>query len=101
VGTVQPGSDAPNAQHKAAEFCHPLLESTGRIVDKQANTRARSGPGATLNQGRLNGSQGVPSFLKVTAMVYYSEYLCTPAILPGSQDLPVRPLASEFSLELH
>ena len=35
-------------------------------MDKQANRRARSGPGATLNQGRLNGSQGVTTFLKVT-----------------------------------
>jgi hypothetical protein len=35
-------------------------------VDKQATGRARSGPGATLNQGRLNGSQGVTTFLKVT-----------------------------------
>ncbi|MFT5338669.1 MAG: hypothetical protein ACI9IO_000398 [Cyanobium sp.] len=72
VGTVQPGSDAQTTQHKAAELCHPLLESTGRIVDKQANRRARSGPGATLNQGRLNGSKEVPSFLKVTAIAYGS-----------------------------
>jgi hypothetical protein len=35
-------------------------------VDQQANRRARSAPGATLNSGRLNGSQGVTSFLKVT-----------------------------------
>ena len=78
-----------------------LLESTGRSLDKQANRRARSDPRATLNQDHLNGSLGVPSFLKVTAIAYCSEYLCTPANLPGSQDLPVRPLASESSLELH
>jgi len=36
-------------------------------VDQQANRRARSAPGATLNPGRLNGSQGVTTFLKVTA----------------------------------
>ena len=35
-------------------------------MDKQANRRARSAPGATLNPGRLNGSQGVTTFLKVT-----------------------------------
>jgi hypothetical protein len=35
-------------------------------VDQQANRRARSAPGATLNPGRLNGSPGVTSFLKVT-----------------------------------
>jgi len=73
VGTVQPGSDAQTAQHKADELCKPLLESTGRSVDKQANIRARSGLGATLNKVCLNGSQGVPSFLKVTSVAYYSE----------------------------
>ena len=57
----------PPCQSNALERCHPLLESTSRSVDKQANRRARSAPGATLNQGRLNGSQGVTSFLKVTA----------------------------------
>jgi hypothetical protein len=35
-------------------------------VDQQANRRARFAPGATLNPGRLNGSQGVTTFLKVT-----------------------------------
>ena len=56
----------PPCQSNALERCHTLLESTGRSVDKQANRRARSAPGATLNPGRLNGSQGVTSFLKVT-----------------------------------
>jgi hypothetical protein len=37
-------------------------------VDKQANRRARSAPGATLNPGCLNGSQGVTTFLKVTGL---------------------------------
>jgi hypothetical protein len=101
VGTVQPGSDAPNAQQKSAEWCHPLLESTGRSVDKQANRRTRAVPRATLNQDRLNASLGVPSFLKVIAITYCSKYLCTPANLHGSQDLLVRPLASESSLELN
>ena len=79
VGTVQPGSDAPNAQHKSAEWCQPLLESTGRSVDKQANRRTRSGPRATVNQDRLNGSLGVPSFPKATVITFCSEYLCAPA----------------------
>ena len=56
----------PPGQSNALERCHPLLESASRSVDKQATGRARSGPGATLNQGRLNGSQGVTTFLKVT-----------------------------------
>jgi hypothetical protein len=43
-----------------------LLESTGRSVDKQATGRDRSNPGATLNQDRLNGSQKVTTFPKVT-----------------------------------
>jgi hypothetical protein len=38
-------------------------------VDKQATGKAQTGPGATLNRGRLNGSQGVTSFLKVTEQV--------------------------------
>lgn len=78
-----------------------LLESTGRSVDKQAKRRVRSSPRATLNQGPLNGSIEVPYFLKVTAIAHNKEYPCAPANLPGSQDLPVRPLASESSLELH
>ena len=53
-------------QSNALERCHPLLESIERSVDKQANRRSRSAPGATLNPGRLDGSQGVTSFLKVT-----------------------------------
>ena len=56
----------PPCQSNALERCHPLLESTGRSVDKQATGRARTGPGVTLNSGRLNGSQGVTTFLKVT-----------------------------------
>ena len=59
----------PPCQSNSLERCHPLLESAGRSVDKQATGRARSAPGATLNPGRLNGSQGVTTFLKVTAAV--------------------------------
>ena len=57
----------PPCQSNALERCHPLLESTGRSVDKQATGRARTGPGVTLGSGRLSGSQGVTTFLKVTA----------------------------------
>jgi hypothetical protein len=35
-------------------------------VDQQANRGAKTDPGATLNSGRLNGSPGVTTFLKVT-----------------------------------
>ncbi|MCP9841579.1 hypothetical protein KBY93_13175, partial [Synechococcus sp. J7-Johnson] len=45
------------------------LASTRRSVDQQATRRARTDPGATINPGRLNGSQGVTPFLKVTALV--------------------------------
>ena len=45
-----------------------LLELTGRSVDKQANRRVQSAPGATLNQGHLNASQGVTSLLNVTVL---------------------------------
>jgi len=50
------------------EPIHPLLVSTRSGVDQQANRRAQSDPGATLNPGRLSGSRGVTSFLKVTAL---------------------------------
>ena len=63
----------PPCQSNALERCHPLLESAGRSVDKQANRRARSAPGATLNPGRLNGSQGVTTFLKVTGLFHSVE----------------------------
>ena len=43
-----------------------MLESTGSSVDKQANRSDQSVPGAKLNPGRLNGSQGVTTFLKDT-----------------------------------
>ena len=43
-----------------------MLESTGRSVDKQATGRARTGPRVTIDSGRLSGSQGVTTFLKVT-----------------------------------
>ena len=56
----------PPCQSNALERCHPLLESAGRSVDKQATGRARTGPGVTIYSGRLNGSQGVTTFLKVT-----------------------------------
>jgi transposase InsO family protein len=36
-------------------------------VDKQATERERTGPGVNVDAGRLNGSPGVTSFLKVTA----------------------------------
>ena len=49
------------------EPIHPLLVSTRSGVDQQDNRRAQSDPGATLNPGRLSGSRGVTSFLKVTA----------------------------------
>ena len=58
--------DRPQGQSNALEPYYPLLESAGRSVDRQANRRARSGPGTTINQGRMNGSPGVTSFLKVT-----------------------------------
>jgi hypothetical protein len=35
-------------------------------VDKQATERERTGPGVNVDAGRLNGSPGVTSFLKVT-----------------------------------
>jgi hypothetical protein len=57
----------PPGQSNALERCHPLLESAGRSVDQQANRGAKTDPGATLNSGRLNGSPGVTTFLKVTA----------------------------------
>ena len=56
----------PPCQSNALERCHPLLESAGRSVDKQATGRARTGPGVTIDSCRLNGSQGVTTFLKVT-----------------------------------
>ena len=59
--------DRPQGQSNALEPYYPLLESAGRSVDKQANRRARSGRRATVDQGRLNGSQGVTSFLKIIA----------------------------------
>jgi len=37
-------------------------------VDKKASRRARSAPGTNLDQGRLNGSYGVATFLKATGM---------------------------------
>jgi hypothetical protein len=37
-------------------------------VDKQATGRARTGPGVTIDSGRLSGSQGVTTLLKVTAL---------------------------------
>jgi len=37
-------------------------------VDQQANRGAQSDPGATLNPGRLSGSLGVTTFLKVTVI---------------------------------
>jgi hypothetical protein len=37
-------------------------------VDQQANRGAKTNPGATLNPGRLNGSPGVSTFLKITAL---------------------------------
>ena len=51
------------------EPIHPQLVSTRSGVDQQANRRAQSDPGATLNPGRLSGSRGVTSFLKVTVPV--------------------------------
>jgi hypothetical protein len=44
-------------------------------VDQQATGRERTGPGVTIDSGRLNGSQGVTTFLKVTV----AEYLQMPA----------------------
>jgi hypothetical protein len=38
-------------------------------VDQQATGRERTGPGVTIDSGRLNGSQGVTTFLKVTDYV--------------------------------
>ena len=64
---------------EAVAICHPLLELIGRSVDKQANRRTRSGPRATLNQDRLNGSLGARSFLKATVITCCSEHLCVPA----------------------
>ena len=40
-------------------------------MDKQANRRARFAPGANLHHGRLNGSQGVTNFLKLTVRGTY------------------------------
>ena len=57
----------PRCKSNALERCHPLLESTGRSVDQQTNRGAKTEPGVTINPGRLNGSQGVTSFLKVIA----------------------------------
>ena len=42
-----------------------ILAATRRSVDQQANRGARSDYGATIDPGRLSGSQGVTSFLKV------------------------------------
>ena len=39
-------------------------------MDQQATGRERTGPGVTIDSGRLNGSQGVTTFLKVTARTY-------------------------------
>ena len=56
---------ARREQSNTLESTHPLLASTRRGVDQQANRRAQSDPGATLNPGRLSGSRGLTSFLKV------------------------------------
>ena len=45
---------------------HPLLSSTRRRVDQQANRAARSDHRVTIDPGRLSGNQGVSSSLKVT-----------------------------------
>jgi len=51
----------------------PLLASTKRSVDQQANRRSGFNSGGTINSGRLTGSLGVTPFLKVTAAAaYYS-----------------------------
>jgi hypothetical protein len=49
------------------EPIHPLLASTRRGVNQQANREDQSDPGANLNLSRLSGSRGVIPFLKVTA----------------------------------
>jgi len=45
-----------------------MLGSTQRCVDQQATRRAQTGPGVTIDSGRLSGSQIVTNFLKVTAV---------------------------------
>ena len=53
-------------QSNSLEPEHPLLAPTRRSVDQQATGRERTGPGVNVNAGRLSGSPGVTSFLKVT-----------------------------------
>jgi hypothetical protein len=53
-------------QSNALEPTHLLLESAGRSVDQPANRGAKTDSGTTVNSGRLNGSPGVTTFLKVT-----------------------------------
>ena len=60
--------DRPPGKSKPLEPGHPLLGSSQRSVDQQANRGAQSDRGATINSGRLSGSRGVTSFLKVTAV---------------------------------
>jgi hypothetical protein len=53
-------------QSNSLEPEHPLLAPTRRSVDQQATGRERTGPGVNVYPGRLSGSPGVTSFLKVT-----------------------------------
>ena len=61
--------DSPPGKSNTLEPIHSLLAPTRRSVDQQATRGARSDPRATLNRGRLNGSQGVTPSLKVTDAV--------------------------------
>lgn len=69
AGSELMSTRSPARPSKALEQNHPLLASTGRSVDQQANRGAQSDHGATVNPGRLNGSRGATPSLKVTGAI--------------------------------